>query len=346
MHRIALKAALVAMLLVGGLGLPIAWSTGIGLGYPLLSMGIVGLGMFLFVRRQVTARLERVYRTLNAMRPEGSYDGDPAADGASGDEIDRLIRRGDQVQVAIRKHIADLSHAESYRREYVGDVSHEIKTPVFAIQGFAETLLAGALEDDRVNRGFVQKILRHAVGLSALAKDLGEISRLEMGVMQPKRTPFHVGRVFDNARDFLEHLIREKDIDLQIVVDPLAVWVNGDQDQIHQIVVNLVDNAIKYNNAGGRVRITSRREGTHARISVKDDGIGIAEQDLSRVTERFFRVDKSRSRAQGGTGLGLSIVKHILVAHDANLEIRSTPGSGSTFSFVLPVVERFSIPDV
>lgn len=300
---------------------------------PLLSALVVGVGTHAVVRRLVTDRLGRVDSVLRDLRREGGRTDEVTK---RGDEIDRLIRTADQAGHAVTKRMASLSRAESYRREYVGDVSHEIKTPIFAIQGFAETLLGGALEDPRVNRGFVEKILHHAVRLNVLARDLAEISRLETGALKLARELVPTRDVFEEVRELLDHQLRKKGVELDIDVADDAEWVNGDRERLRQVVTNLADNAVKYNNAGGAVRLRARREADRVRWAVEDDGIGIAEEDIPRVTERFFRADKSRSRAQGGTGLGLAIVKHILAAHGTNLNIESTLGVGSTFSFVLP----------
>lgn len=338
MQRIATKTALAAALLAGGACLLVTLFTRISYVWPVCVAAAVGLAMYVVIHRMVTQRLQSVYDALSAIRREQGYVEAPIDN--SGDEIDQLIRRGDQTRHAVGNHIADLSRADNYRREYVGDVSHEIKTPVFAIQGFAETLLSGALQDPEVNHGFVQKILHHAFRLNALAKDLAEISRLETGAFQLDREPFFAGQIFDEVKESLEHAARKKNIRLRSDIHPGAEWVDADRDQLRQVLVNLVDNAIKYNNHGGYVEIAARRAGEFVRVSVEDNGIGMLQEDVPRVTERFFRVDKSRSRAQGGTGLGLSIVKHILGAHGATLDIESTPGAGSTFSFLLPAVER------
>lgn len=337
MQSIAGKVGLSAGLLTAAVVGCIAFLTGISLLFAPAAGLAVGFGVAWAVRRQLADRIARLDTSLSALRDEGGRT-DEVTD-LAGDEIDRLVRKGDQALFGVRKRMSDLNRAESYRRDYVGDVSHEIKTPIFAIQGFAETLLSGALDDPEVNRGFVQKILHHASRLNALARDLAEISRLETGALKLNRGPFDIGRVFEEVREALEHVVRQKDIQLDIDTDRDARWVDGDRDRLRQVITNLADNAVKYNNTGGKVRLRARREDNLVRVVVEDDGIGIAPEDLPRVTERFYRADKSRSRSQGGTGLGLSIVKHILAAHEAALDIESTPGTGSTFSFVLPAAE-------
>lgn len=333
MHDLPSQIALAAAAMAGVAGWIVSLFVGASILVPLASALVVGIGTHAVVRRLITDRLGRVDSVLRELRREGGRT-DEVTD--QGDEIDRLIRTADQAGYAVRKRMTRLSRAESYRREYVGDVSHEIKTPIFAIQGFAETLLGGALEDPEVNRGFVEKILHHAARLNILARDLAEISRLETGALKLVLEPVRTMAVFEEVRESLEHQLRKKGVKLDIDVAIDAEWVNGDRERLRQVVTNLADNAVKYNNAGGGVRLRARREADRVRWIVDDDGIGISEEDLARVTERFFRADKSRSRAQGGTGLGLSIVKHILAAHGTNLNIESTLGVGSTFSFELP----------
>lgn len=341
MQDLASKIAVAAALMAGSasllLTLPAAGSRTYALVAAALVAAVVGLGVRLLVRRLVTRRLDRVAGVLMDLRTLGGRHDHVSEDG---DEIERLVRMADQAQHVVDKRVNTLSRAESYRREYVGDVSHEIKTPIFAIQGFAETLLNGALDDPAVNRGFVEKILHHAARLNALAKDLAEISRFETGTLRLTRVPIETRRVFEDVRESLEHGLREKGMQMDIDISEGADWVDGDRDRLRQVITNLADNAMKYNDPGGHVRLVARREDGLVRWSVSDDGIGIAPEDLARVTERFYRADKSRSRSQGGTGLGLAIVKHILVAHGSSLEIESTYGVGSTFSFKLPAAKQ------
>jgi two-component system phosphate regulon sensor histidine kinase PhoR len=336
MHRTPFKVALFAALLAGGFGAAIAAVAPVSFLYPVLSTAAVGLGVYLIVRQLITDPLRRVDEVLSGLREEGGRREAPEPER---DEIGRLVRKADQARIAVERRMTDLSRAENYRREYVGDVSHEIKTPIFAIQGFAETLLAGALEDRSVNRGFVEKILHHAARLNALATDLAEISRLEAGTLNLSRTLVASRKLFEEVGESLEHALQEKGVRLDVDVAADAAWVDGDRDRLRQVVTNLADNALKYNRSGGHVRLSARREGAFVRWAVEDDGIGIAPEDLKRVTDRFYRADKSRTRAQGGTGLGLSIVKHILAAHGAPLDISSTPDVGSTFAFTLPAAE-------
>lgn len=260
------------------------------------------------------------------------------------DELDRILNLSVSTNNTIEKEIRQLKRMENYRKEFIGDVSHELKTPTFAIQGFIETLLNGALEDESVNREFLKKAMRNVNRLIFLTNDLMEISKLETGeqktILQDVEIKPIILEIIENLQYKAE---REKVTFVMTKIDP-KLRVRADRNQIRQVLINLIDNAIKYNKPGGTVTIDVRsytKDPTKLEISVTDSGIGIDEKDINRLTERFYRVDKSRSREKGGTGLGLSIVKHIIEAHNEKLFIRSEPQKGSTFSFTLQRAYNF-----
>ncbi|MFQ5572320.1 MAG: sensor histidine kinase, partial [Rhodothermales bacterium] len=257
------------------------------------------------------------------------------------DELNALIEQVYLTGLTVEREIDELNRLENYRREFLGNVSHELKTPIFSIRGFAETLLDGALQDDRVNRSFVEKILRNADRISNLAEDLSEVARIETGELKMTVESFSLHRAAREVVESLEPLARAKAVALAYQVPERLPPVAGDPERIRQVLINLVDNAIKYNNAGGHVEVMARLlPSGDIKVSVVDDGIGVAPEHIARLTERFYRVDTSRSRSQGGTGLGLAIVKHILGAHDSRLMIESHPDRGSTFGFLLPTLEE------
>jgi two-component system phosphate regulon sensor histidine kinase PhoR len=228
---------------------------------------------------------------------------------------------------------------ETYRRDFIGNVSHELKTPIFAIKGFSETLLDGALEDSTVNRSFLEKIIRNTQRLENLARDLSEISRIETGELKMEIAPVRIDGLIREVIESLEPRAEQKQIVLKSVLPTGLPAAEADEERIRQVLINLIDNAIKYSNEGGRVEVVARFvEPSSIKISVVDDGIGVCPEHIPRLTERFYRVDKSRSRSQGGTGLGLSIVKHILGGHGKKLQVQSAEGNGSTFGFVLNAV--------
>lgn len=298
-----------------------------------LAAGLVAYGA---AYRLLAPRIELARSTLRQIRKH-QFDNLEAAHLPHGDELNALVWQVYRTGLALEKEIQGLRQMEHYRREYLGDVSHELKTPIFAIKGFAETLLQSALDDEEVRRSFVEKILSNADRLNHLAQDLSEIARIETGELKMTMAPFDLRQLVLEVTETLEHAARAKDVHLRHRIPAGLPPVAGDRERIRQVLVNLVDNAIKYNNAGGFVEVTARLSDGEMTIAVVDDGIGLAPQDIPRVTERFYRVDKSRSRSQGGTGLGLAIVKHILAAHDRKLHIESTLGKGATFSFTLPV---------
>jgi len=230
--------------------------------------------------------------------------------------------------------IANLKKLEQVRTEFLGNVSHELRTPIFAIQGYLETLLDGAINDSKVNLNFLKKANQHTINLNNLLNDLIDISMIESGQMKMSFRYF-------NVREYLESLIIELEqhaiakgliLELSPVKNNLQFF--GDKEKLKQVLVNLVMNAIKYTEKG-KVEIIVSEDGKRGKITVKDSGIGITERDLERIFERFYRVDKDRSREVGGTGLGLAIVKHIIEAHGSRIEVSSKPGIGSEFSFSL-----------
>ncbi|MFH0734936.1 MAG: ATP-binding protein [bacterium] len=230
--------------------------------------------------------------------------------------------------------ILNLKKLEQVRTEFLGNVSHELRTPIFAIQGFIETLLGGALNDDRVNKSFLEKAGIHTQNLNNLLNDLIDISMIESGQMKMSFRYF-------NISEFLEQLIvefiplaEEKGLELKLSLNKQNLQLYGDKNRLKQVFVNLIQNAIKYTEEG-RVEIIVVEEGKCGKITIRDTGYGIPAADLNRIFERFYRVDKDRSRAIGGTGLGLAIVKHILEAHNSKIEVQSILGLGSEFSFKL-----------
>lgn len=301
-----------------------------------LALGAVAYGV---ARRMLAARLALAAATLEQIRRH-RFDDLAATRRPAGDELDRLLGEVYRTGQALEKDLCAFKKVENYRREFLGNVSHELKTPIFSIRGFAETLLDGALDDADVNRSFVEKILRNAGRLSNLAADLAEISRIETGELKMEHAPFDLRRVVRDVVELLEPIAEEQGISLRYRAPETLPPVMGDGSRIRQVLINLAENGIKYNERGGSVEIVARPLASgEVKVSVVDNGIGLAPEHLPRLTERFYRVDKSRSRAQGGTGLGLAIVKHILGAHDRALMVESSPGRGSTFGFTLPTAE-------
>jgi len=257
------------------------------------------------------------------------------------DELDYLIKQTIRASKTVEREIQRLNRIENYRKEFIGDISHELKTPIFAIQGFIETLLNGALEDEEVNRKFLKKAMRNVNRLIYLTKDLMEISKLETGELKSNINDIYLKDVVLDVVESLQYKAEKENVNIQVDELDKNIMVHADRNQIKQVLINLIENAIKYNKPGGTVTVgidPYHQKHNHILVYVKDTGIGIDQKHIERVTERFFRVDKSRSREKGGTGLGLSIVKHIMEAHGEEFYIESTPNVGSKFSFTLTTV--------
>lgn len=232
--------------------------------------------------------------------------------------------------------LEQLKKQENFRREFLGNVSHELKTPIFSIQGYIHTLLEGGLEDEHINILYLEKAARSVERLSSMVGDLEAISRLESGELILELRNFDILELVKEVYDSLEFKAKVRNILLGFKEgSDRSFFVNADKDRIRQVIVNLVVNSIKYGKTGGRTQASFFDLGDNLLVEISDDGIGIEEQHLSRLFERFYRVDKSRSREQGGTGLGLSIVKHIIEAHGQGITVRSKAGEGTTFSFTL-----------
>jgi len=233
-----------------------------------------------------------------------------------------------------KNDIEYLERLQRMRSQFLANVSHELRTPIFSIQGFIETLLNGAIDDPKVNRHFLNKANQNTVNLNNLLNDLIDISMIESGEMRMSYRYFDINIFIKNILNEFLQAAEEKKIKLVFNPTKEGLQVFGDKDKLRQVLVNLLQNAIKYTDEG-IIEILLDEEKKFVNVSVKDTGIGIPEEELSRIFERFYRVDKARSRAVGGTGLGLAIAKHIIEAHNSKISVQSTLGKGSTFSFML-----------
>ena len=244
----------------------------------------------------------------------------------------------DRGALLILHDITGLERLERIRRDFVANVSHELRTPLTAIRGYAETLLDGALEDRDNNRHFVEIIQAHAIRLNNIASDLLTLSDLESGRMEAEGGSIAVDDAVNTAYLTVEAEARIRGVQL-VRGAPTGLRVNGHALRLEQALVNLLDNAVKFNRQGGEARIESgTTEDGHVFIAVSDTGSGIPSDDLPRIFERFYRVDKARSRAVGGTGLGLSIVKHVVERMGGTIKVDSRLGRGSTFTITLPAI--------
>jgi len=235
-----------------------------------------------------------------------------------------------------KEEIEEMKKLETYRREFLGNVSHELKTPLFNIQGYILTLLDSGLKDTDINIDYLEKSEQNINRMIAIVEDLEAISRFESGELQLDITKFDIVSLTKEVVDMLEIKAKKKHIKMYFRQDyDKPIFVKADKEKIRQVLVNLIDNSIKYNNDNGKTKLSFYDMDENILIEVTDNGIGIEAKDIPRLFERFFRIDKSRSRGQGGSGLGLAIVKHIIEAHNQSINVRSTIGVGSTFAFTL-----------
>ncbi|GAB4375955.1 MAG: ATP-binding protein [Salibacteraceae bacterium] len=235
-----------------------------------------------------------------------------------------------------QREIQNLKEQARFRRDFIGNLAHELKTPIFNMQGYLLTLLEGGLEDPKINYDYLSRADKNLERLIALVDDLDSISKLESGreVLQMER--FNLVTLVEEVFQLFEHRAAEKNIELRLDKKyDKGVFVKADRDKILQVFSNLVLNAINYGIYDGYCEVRLFDTPDHIRIEVADNGIGVSETDLPRLFERFYRVDKSRSRNEGGTGLGLSIVKHIIESHGHSISVHSIPEKGTTSSFTL-----------
>lgn len=251
-----------------------------------------------------------------------------------------LYRRLKNVSNFNQREIKKLKDMETYRREFLGEVSHELKTPIFAVQGFIHTLMDGAMEDERVRRKFLKKAMKNADRLSSLVEDLLIITQAESGVMELKIRRFSIYELANDVLETLEYKFTRKNRNISYRIEANGneqKIVLADRERIQQVLTNLVDNAVKYGDAEGEVVISLESKNDKLHVSVSDEGPGIEQEHLDKIFRRFYRIDKSRSREKGGTGLGLAICKHLLKMHGEQMMVSSQVGEGTTFTFTLKI---------
>ncbi|MEI6847734.1 MAG: ATP-binding protein [Chlorobiaceae bacterium] len=242
--------------------------------------------------------------------------------------------------VFVMNDISKLRNLERMRRDFVSSVSHELRTPLASIKGYTETLLEGVVDEPEHARAFLKIILHESEQLTALVNDVLDLSRIESGRIEYHFTEVDLKTVVSKSVDLFRSSIDKRQVRLTVMISDNLPLVYADPGYLEIVIRNLLDNAIKYVNEHiGKIRILAFRDGEFVRLEVEDNGVGISQQDLGRIFERFYRVDKARSREFGGTGLGLSIVKHIMLAHRGNVEVRSRVSQGSVFSVIFPIAQ-------
>lgn len=252
---------------------------------------------------------------------------------------DSLVRVETEVQNWIeeqQKELESLKQIETYRRNFLGNISHELKTPIFSVQGYIHTLLDGGLSDQQVNIHFLKKAAKNVERLETIIEDLDIIAKLEDATLQLELQNFNIKSLVQEVMEEVEVQAEGKDIKVRLKPGAESGYmVEADREYIRTVLVNLIVNSIKYGKEGGLTTVGFYDADNYVLVEVADNGIGIKEKHLKHLFDRFYRVDKSRSRDRGGSGLGLSIVKHIIEVHDQTINVKSVPGIGTTFSFTL-----------
>ncbi len=231
--------------------------------------------------------------------------------------------------------IDELKKLEAYRKEFIADISHELKTPVFSAQGYVHTLIDGGIEDPDVNYKFLEKAATTLDRLDVLVQDLLTLSQIESGVLPIHMTKFDICALVKEVAEEIEDKAARQEIHLYNMLPKKALQVYADEHKIRRVLINLIHNGIKYGRKGGWVKLSVIDSKKNVLIVIKDNGTGISKEHIDRIFERFYRVDKSRSKERGGTGLGLAIVKHILEGHSKQVMVKSKHGKGTVFSFSL-----------
>jgi two-component system, OmpR family, phosphate regulon sensor histidine kinase PhoR len=307
---------------------------------PLLVFGVTFVIIYLlyyytlqrFIYRKIKIIYKFIYQTKATKKEEFFYEN--ILPQKSIEEVSEDVQKWASQR---RNEIEVLQANEQFRKEFLMNLSHELRTPIFSVQGYVDTLLGGALEDEEVNRKFLTNASKGIDRLVRLVDDLDEISKLESGKIPVMQETFGIQELIKDVYEELSLKAAERDIQLLFKKGTEGtINVIADKQKIKQVLVNLAENAIKYGNEHGSVTAGCyETDDKHVYIEISDDGPGIAEEHLSRIFERFYRADRSRSRAIGGTGLGLAIVKHIIEAHGQTVNVRSKPGVGSSFGFTL-----------
>lgn len=285
------------------------------------------------INKFIYEKLKIIYRAIGKSKIEKN------SDHHKGDEdvlsiVNQAVLEWSAEQ---KKEVDELRKMGIYRREFIGNVSHELKTPIFNIQGYILTLLDGGLHDDEINIKYLKRAKKSVNRMIAVVEDLEEISRFEVGELKLKLESFDINELTQDVIEYMEMKASKSNSRIALKTSSNQFCpVNADKKRVRQVLINLIDNAIKYGDTeDGQINISIYDFHDYYLIEVSDNGIGIPEEFLYRVFERFFRTDLARSRKNGGSGLGLAIVKHIIEAHNQKISVRNNPDKGSTFSFSL-----------
>lgn len=285
-----------------------------------------------FINRFIKTKIKPIYKTIHTFKPDtiNSNDGEenPIITDINKEVADWMKDRNQEI--------LELKQLEKYRKEFLGNVSHELKTPIFNIQGYILTLMEGGIDDPNINMLYLNRTEKSIDRMISIIEDLEAISKLEAGELELNYSNFNLIQLFDDVFDMQEIRANDKSIKLKYGKGfEKSIRVHADKERLFQVVSNLIVNSINYGKKGGQTIVNFYDMDNRILVEVKDNGIGISKENLVRIFERFFRADKSRSREQGGTGLGLAIVKHIIEAHNQRINVNSKLGEGTSFTFTL-----------
>ena len=306
---------------------------------PIISSGTCFLVFRFLIKIFITERIRILYRSIR----KGKFSvSSPVELKMSEDLISNAELETKKWTDERIEEISKLKEQEEFRREFLGNLAHELKTPVFSIQGYILTLLEGGLEDESINRNFLERASKATDRMTDILKDLDEISKMEVDQIKLDYSDFDIVDLVREIFDDLEIKAKKRGISLVFSKEFGAILVHADKSKIAQILVNLINNSISYGKKGGVTIVRFFILDGILTVEVSDNGLGIESQHLPRLFERFYRVEKSRNRHEGGSGLGLAIVKHIIEAHGQTISVRSTPKVGSTFTFGLEMKRKKS----
>jgi two-component system phosphate regulon sensor histidine kinase PhoR len=309
----------------------------------LIALSTIAFSLFVYaisvysINQFVYNKVKLIFKTIHDIKTGTDLEEEEIARSTSLEMVEREVAEWAEER---REEMTELKSREKFRREFIGNVSHELKTPIFNIQGYILTLIDGGLEDENINLKYLKRASKSVDRMINLIQDMDTLNKLESGILEVKKKKFDVARLIAEVIDILEDSAKKRDVKIKTSFKKNeVVMVLADPNRIEQVLFNLIINAIKYGKPKGTVSISHFNLDNRTLIEVSDDGMGIPESDVQRIFERFYRVDKSRTRDAGGSGLGLSIVKHIIDTHKETISVRSTVGVGSTFSFTLKNAE-------
>lgn len=294
---------------------------------------MVALTSYFLLNKFIYQKVKIIYKNIHDLKVGSEEEEDEIARLSNFSTVEKEVADWAQER---RNEIQELKERESFRREFIGNVSHELKTPIFNIQGYILTLLDGAISDPEINIKYLKRANKSVERMINLIQDMDALNKLENGIMDLELKTFDLATMVKDCFEILEPQAKDRAIKMDLIREferPIKVY--ADPYKIEQVILNLLSNAIKYGKDNGKIEVRFFDMDDKLFVEINDNGIGIPEKDIPRIFERFYRVDKSRTRDAGGSGLGLAIVKHILDVHKQTINVRSSTNVGTTFSFTL-----------